>query len=241
LSDDGSRAFFQTDSRLVPEDTNGRRDVYVWERGEPRLISTGRSGDHSLFIDASANGDHVFFGTREQIVPWDTDDLRDLYVARVGGGLPAPPTPEPPCVGDECQGEPAGPPALMDPFSDVFGGFGNVEPGERPSFAIRRLSRAQLAKLARGGRVMLPVRVNRAGRLSLTARAKMGKRNRVVDRSSKRATKAGTVGVPLQLSKASGRRLARERKLRVSVSVRFAGVREPRGMTLRLQRTGGRG
>ncbi len=241
LSDDGAHAFFETDSRLVPEDTNGLIDVYAWEGGAPHLISSGQSGDKSMFIDASANGDHVFFGTRERIVPWDEDNLRDTYVARVGGGLPDPrPSTGTPCQGDECQGTPAGPPALMDPFSDVFGGFGNLEPGERPSFVIRRLSRAQLAKLARGGRVMLPVRVNRAGRLSLTARAMMGKRNRVVDRSSKRATKAGTVGVPLQLSKASRRQLTRKGKLGVSVSVRFAGVREPRAMTLRLRRAGGR-
>jgi NHL repeat-containing protein len=242
LSDDGARAFFETDSRLVPEDTNGLVDVYAWEGGAPHLISSGQSGDRSLFIDASANGDDVFFGTRERLVPWDEDNLRDTYVARVGGGLPDPrPSTGTPCQGDDCQGTPAGPPALMDPFSDVFGGFGNLEPGERPSFGIRRLSKAQLAKLARGGGVMLPVKVNRAGRLSLIARAKMGKRNRVVDRSSKRATKAGTVGVPLQLSKASRRQLARKGKLGVSVSVRFAGVREPRGMTLRLQRAGGRG
>ena len=241
LSDDGAHAFFETDSRLVPEDTNGLIDVYAWEGGAPHLISSGQSGDKSMFIDASANGDRVFFGTRERIVPWDEDNLRDTYVARVGGGLPDPrPSTGTPCQGDECQGTPAGDPALMDPFSDVFGGFGNLEPGERPSFVIRRLSKAQLAKLARGGRVMLPVKVNRAGRLSLTARAKMGKRNRVVDRSSKRATKAGTVGVPLQLSKASRRQLARKGKLGVSVSVQFAGVREPRGMTLRLRRAGGR-
>ncbi|HMJ95943.1 MAG TPA: hypothetical protein VK486_08820 [Thermoleophilaceae bacterium] len=241
LSDDGAHAFFETDGRLVPEDTNGLIDVYAWEGGAPHLISSGQSGDKSMFIDASANGERVFFGTRERLVPWDEDNLRDTYVARVGGGLPDPrPSAGTPCQGDECQGTPAGPPALIDPFSDVFGGFGNLEPGERPSFGIRRLSKAQLAKLARGGRVMLPVRVNRAGRLSLTARAKMGKRNRVVDRSSKRATKAGTVGVPLQLSKASRRQLARKGKLGVSVSVRFAGVREPRGLTLRLRRAGGR-
>jgi NHL repeat len=241
LSDDGAHAFFQTDSRLVPEDTNGLADVYAWEGGAPHLISSGQSADRSLFLDSSATGDHVFFGTRERLVPWDEDNLRDTYVARVGGGLPDPRPPAgTPCQGDECQGTPGGPPALMDPVSDLFSGFGDLEPGPRPNFALRRLSKAQLAKLARGGRVMLPVRVNRAGRLSLTARAKMGKRNRVVDRSSKRATKAGTVGVPLRLSKASRRRLARERKLSVSVSVRFAGVREPSGMTLRLQRTGGR-
>jgi hypothetical protein len=241
LSDDGARAFFETDSRLVPEDTNGLVDVYAWEGGASQLISSGQSADRSLFIDASANGDHVFFGTRERLVPWDEDNLRDTYVARVGGGLPDPrPATGTPCEGDECQGTPAGPPALMDPVSDLFSGFGDLAPGPRPSFALRRLSKAQLAKLARGGRVMLPVRVNRAGRLSLTARAKMGKRNRVVDRSSKRVTKAGTVGVPLQLSKESRRQLTRKGKLRASVSVRFTGVREPRDMTLRLRRAGGR-
>jgi NHL repeat len=237
LSDDGARAFFETDSRLVPEDTNGLVDVYVWEGGAPHLISTGQSGDRSLFIDASANGDHVFFGTRERLVPWDTDNLRDTYVARVGGGLPDPrPSTGTPCQGDECQGRPSGIPGLLAPVTDLLRGLGDLAPGARASFAVRRLSRAQLGKLARGRGVRLPVRVNRAGQVSLTARAKLGERRRVIDRSSKRARRAGTVGVPLRLSKTARRELARERRLRVSVSVRFTGVREPRTLGLRLRR-----
>jgi NHL repeat len=248
LSDDGTRAFFETDSRLVPADANGLVDVYMWERGEPHLISTGQSGDRSLFIDASASGDAVVLGTREQLVPWDTDNLRDTYVARVDGGLPDPRPPAgAPCQGDECQGRPAGLPALLAPVSDLLRGLGDVALGPRADFALRRLSKAQLSKLARGGRVMLPVRVNRAGKVSLTARAMLGDSRRVVAKSSKRAKRAGTVGVPLRLSKAALRELARERRLRVSLSVRFSGVREPGKRTLSLRRAkasangGGRG
>jgi hypothetical protein len=237
FADDGRRVFFQGVGALVPEDTNGKADVYMWERGGPHLISTGKSEDHSLFVDASASGDDVFFGTRERLVPWDVDNLRDLYVASVGGGLPDPRAGTgAPCSGDACQGAPAGHPSLLDPLSDLLRGLGDLAPGARASFAVRRLSRAQLSKLARGGRVMLPVRVNRAGKVSLTARAKLGKRRVVVDRSARRATKAGTVRVPLRLSKAARGQLARKRKLSVSVSVRFTGVREPRALTLRLRR-----
>ena len=76
LSDDGAHAFFETDSRLVPEDTNGLVDVYAWEGGAPHLISSGQSGDRSLFIDASANGDRRL--------------LRDQGAARaLGRGQPA--------------------------------------------------------------------------------------------------------------------------------------------------------
>lgn len=236
VSADGSRAFFQTSTALVPGDLNGDLDVYMWEDGSPHLISTGNGDGGADFVDASASGDDVFFATREQLVDWDIDSLRDVYDARVGGGLPGRPQPPVPCAGDECQGEPGSPPQLDKPGSSSLTGPGDEPPRPRASFAIARVSRAARARLARTGRLMLRVRVNRAGRVSLTARGRVSKRSRVVDRSSKTASRAGTVELPLRLSKAALRQLARGRTLRLSVAVRFAGVREPRTLTLTLRR-----
>ena len=105
LSTDGSTAFFSSQERLVPSDTNGKYDAYMWKDGETELVSTGHSENDSLFMDASRSGDDAFFLTREQLVGTDTDDSVDLYDARVGGGLASqnPPPPPPPCEGDACK------------------------------------------------------------------------------------------------------------------------------------------
>jgi hypothetical protein len=52
------------------------------------LISTGKSEFPSLFADASASGNDVFFFTRQSLVGQDKDELQDVYDARVEGGLP---------------------------------------------------------------------------------------------------------------------------------------------------------
>jgi hypothetical protein len=211
---------------------------YDVEAAEVWLISRGRTlSPRAHFAGASASGDDVFFWTREQLVGWDTDALTDIYDARVGGGLPEPEPGAAPCVQD-CQGSPASRPALPSPGSRHNESRGDRSPGPRPSFTLSRLSSAQLARLARRGRGVLRVRVNRAGKLSLVADAALGGRRRVVGRSSERATKAGTVTIRLELSTAARRQLTRKRRLKVRVVVRFAGVREARALLLDLRRPG---
>jgi sugar lactone lactonase YvrE len=128
LSTDGDRFLFETSEALLAADTNGDeacpvvfqdvracQDVYQWEAegtgscesetqngGCLSLISTGRSPDASYFADASASGDDVFFFTRSALVGSDTDSLRDVYDARVEGGLASQnqPPPKPPCEGE---------------------------------------------------------------------------------------------------------------------------------------------
>jgi hypothetical protein len=128
LSADGNRFFFETTESLLAADTNGEeacpvvfggtracQDVYQWEAkgtgtceseaqngGCLSLISTGKSPDASYFADASASGDDVFFFTRSALVGSDTDSLRDVYDARVNGGLASQnqPPPKPPCEGE---------------------------------------------------------------------------------------------------------------------------------------------
>jgi hypothetical protein len=243
LSSDGRRVFFETTRQLVSADENGELDVYEWEDrdldgdGDLRLVSSGKSSTESRFLDASLSGDSVFFETRDRLVGIDNDDLWDLYDARVGGGIPAqnPPPPAPPCEGEECQGSLSGMP-LLPGVGSAGGGHGNLRPGRRPSFSVARLSRKQQARLARGRPVMMRVRVNRAGRVSATARAKLDTRMRTVARASKAARRAGTVRLRLKLSPAARRSLAREGALNVRLAVRFAGVREARTSTLRLRR-----
>ena len=73
LSDQG-RVFFDSADALVPQDTNGREDVYEYEPqgvgscaragGCVSLISSGTSSEESVFLDASETGNDVFFLTR---------------------------------------------------------------------------------------------------------------------------------------------------------------------------------
>jgi hypothetical protein len=139
---DSGRVFFESPDALVPADTNGAggcpietsgfsgatrtcQDVYEWEEGQPRLISSGQAETPSSFNDASPSGNDVFFGTRQQLVSSDTDNNVDLYDARVGGGFAEPPPPPPPCSGEGCRSSPSSTPAEAMPGSAAFAGPGN--------------------------------------------------------------------------------------------------------------------
>lgn len=147
LSDNGNRLFFHSYEAILPRDTNGVQDVYQWEavgsgscddadadyfeqnRGCIHLISSGADGARSEFIDANANGEEVFFSTDAGLDPRDPG-LRDIYVARIGGGFPLP-QPLAACEGEACQSPPS-PPNDPTPASSSFQGAGNVkEPAAR--------------------------------------------------------------------------------------------------------------
>ncbi len=92
LSDSG-RLFFDSPDALVPADQNAKNDVYEYEpenvgscqhsAGCLGLISSGTSDRESAFLDASENGDDVFFLTAAQLLPADTDHEFDIYDAHV--------------------------------------------------------------------------------------------------------------------------------------------------------------
>ena len=125
LSADGSRAFFQTPQRLVPKDDNGLMDVYEWEDGEVRLISGGHAIEPSFFVDSARDGRDVFFTTAERLVPQDIDGDGDVYVARAGGGFPAPAAILG-CAGEACQGAPAPRPSEVSRSTSAVHGAGNL-------------------------------------------------------------------------------------------------------------------
>ena len=233
LSADGQRAFFETAQALVDGDTNGTPDVYMWADGHLSLISTGQAEEGAQFIDASASGDDVFFTTRERLVGADTDNQVDVYDARVDGGFPEP-KPSVPCVDDRCQPTPTPRPALPAPASETAAG--DLASPVRASITAKGLSARARKALARGRKTALTVRVNKAGRIVVRGKARIGKRSAMVVKASKRARSAGKVRVPLQLSKAGQRQLARVGRLKVALTIRFSGAREPEVLSLALVR-----
>jgi hypothetical protein len=155
LSNSG-RLFFNSHEALAPQDVNGQWDVYEYELPEigscttsnatfsPRsagcvnLISSGESAEESAFLDASENGDDVFFLSASKLVPQDAEASLSLYDAHVCGaeGVPCTPavTPPPPCTTEaSCKPSPEPQPSIYGaPASATFSGPGNITPGVAP-------------------------------------------------------------------------------------------------------------
>jgi hypothetical protein len=112
------------------------------------LISTGKSPFPSLFADASASGDDVFFFTRQALVGQDKDELQDVYDARVGGGLSAQnPVVVEPCVSTEaCHGPASAPPAQSSPATPSFFGPPNEVQKHKKQKAKKKKSKKHKQK-----------------------------------------------------------------------------------------------
>jgi WD40-like Beta Propeller Repeat len=89
ISPDGRFITFTSGDPLVPDDTNGRPDVYVFDSmtGEVEPLSDVTAGAAAYFLDASLDRGDTFFASRAQLVPTDKDEQMDLYDARVDGGF----------------------------------------------------------------------------------------------------------------------------------------------------------
>ena len=148
VMDDG-RLFFNSPDALVPQDTNGLEDVYEYEPAgvgscveggtdfSPvssacvSLISSGQSLRESAFMDASEDGNDVFFVTSAKLVSEDYDNTYDMYDAHVcTSTLPCrtEPVSPPECTsGDSCKAAPAPQPEIFGATpSATFSGRGNV-------------------------------------------------------------------------------------------------------------------
>ncbi len=137
------QVFFETAEGLVPRDSNGKQDVYEYEKGAPHLLSSGVGDTESVFLDAGQNGNDVFIATTDELVKWDFDRSFDAYDVRVNGGLPEPPVGILGCEGDSCQPAPI-PPNDETPSSASFNGAGNVPaPAPKPSSKPKPPTRAQ--------------------------------------------------------------------------------------------------
>jgi hypothetical protein len=170
LSDDGTRAYFSTAESLLPQDTNGKSDVYQYDvpTGQLHLITSGTEPSDAYFMDAGADGRDVFFTTRERLVGWDTDTSYDMYDARVGGGFPEP-TPAPPgCAGAACQGPPPAAPAVPQGGSDSFDGNGDLPAVLKKHAKSVRCKRGFVKRRVRGKSKCVKRRTHRAAKRRAT-------------------------------------------------------------------------
>ena len=178
LLPDGSGVFFVSPDRLVPEDTNGKYDVYMWrDDGRVKLLTTGLDSGNSQFVDASTDGDDVFILTRERLVGSDRDNDVDLYDARVNGGLAAqnPNAPAPPCQGDDCKPPANNPPPPETPGTAGVSGGGNVAGGGGANCSALDAQANSLTK--------------QANKLSAKAKKASGKKKAKLQKKAKKAKK----------------------------------------------------
>jgi hypothetical protein len=160
LSDSG-RLFFDSPDALVPQDTNGLEDAYEYEpagvgscttasttysersQGCVSLISSGQSSGESIFMDASENGNDVFFATNSKLTGEDYDTAYDIYDAHVcSSELPcrSETVVPPPCTsGDSCKAAPSPQPEIFGPApSATFSGVGNIVEEAKTSVVKRK-------------------------------------------------------------------------------------------------------
>ncbi len=127
---DGGRVLFQTREALLPSDTNGQMDVYEYEQGQLHLISSGTSAKPSILIDASEEGNDVFFLSHQPLVEQDhSPEALVIYDARVGGGFPESLSPPACTTADACRAPVSLQPSIYGaPSSQTFSGAGNLAP-----------------------------------------------------------------------------------------------------------------
>ncbi len=154
---DSGRLFFDSVDALVPRDVNGREDVYEYEPagvgscrppsygqgasvvfnrtlgGCVALISAGTGNSDSVFVDASASGNDVFFATQDGLAQNDRDGAGDMYDARVCTQTETCPSSfavSPACTTtDSCRVAPSPQPGVFAaPATATFAGAGNVTP-----------------------------------------------------------------------------------------------------------------
>jgi hypothetical protein len=167
VADGGMTVVFDSTGRLsalASSAEQGCSSVYEYRssgsiaNGGVHLISDGvdaQAGDSgegcegAFFQYMDAEGENILFSTADQLVSSDTDELPDVYDARVDGGFPAPSAPAA-CQGEGCLGAPAVPPELVGAGSVAGSGEGSLPPVLAPPVVkpgVRSLTRVQ--KLAR--------------------------------------------------------------------------------------------
>jgi hypothetical protein len=236
LSADGSRLFFDSYDALVPADSNGYEDVYEYEDGAPRLVSSGTGDGPSAFIDASVSGNDVFLSTLQSLVPADTDQEPDIYDARVDGGSP-PPAPTPPaCSGEDCKPPAPAAPSPLTAGTIIFSGPGNVSAQLHVGSATLRvlaISASERAAFARTGTLGLRVRASTGGRVTASVTARMPARAGgrltlrivMIAHATRVLARGGEATLTLRLSAAARAYLAAHGALAVEITVTSPRVR----------------
>lgn len=195
LADAHARVFFETSEALVPTASDNRTNVYEWERagegsctltsssyvsrsgGCLNLISTGQSGAGSYFGDADAEGENVFFFTRQSLVGQDQDENEDLYDARVEGGIVAQnPASVAPCAEEAtCRGTSEAQATFGVPSSSLLSGTGNLAPpASAVTNAVKKIKCLKGKRLTHGRCVKIKRKAKKKARRSESRVRKAG-------------------------------------------------------------------
>jgi hypothetical protein len=227
-------AYFQTRSRLLPEDADSAYDVYEWRNGILALVTPGDSpaDQGQMYKGNDVSGRNVYFATLDPMSWQDVDSVMDVYTARVGGGIDEPP-PAVICgvLAGACHSGGA-PPVAPTVVSDSPGS-GNVVSDKRKTLTVASLSMKARRKAARSGNLVVSVRTSKAGKVSAVAKGRIGKRTQRVASKSVQVRKAGKARLKLRLNRAARQRLSRGKALNLSIQVRSPGARS-RSMSVRL-------
>jgi hypothetical protein len=252
MSADASRIFFNTPDPLVPADANTGRfptggpfgaftagqDVYEWEGGKNSLVSDGTSTTGSFLGGTTPTGNDVFFTTRTQLVPQDTDGYFDIYDARVGGGFPPSTTPGT----ANCQSaETCRTGVAPTQFFPMPGSATLIAPnGLGPSFSVGSLSKKQRNQWAKTGKAQLKVSTTAAGKVTARVFAKIrGNTTQVASASHTfSGAQGGTAKLKLKLVKAARQALSKKHKLGMTIEVTYSQSTETDMATLTLKKKG---
>lgn len=209
-SNDGRLILFDSPDRLVAEDTNNIRDVYLWDRdGAPghqlQLVTSGKGISPSYALDIDPSGRDLFFSTQEGLVPADRNGNYNVYDARVGGGFPGS---QESCAGEACR-PPEVPPLPASIGSGALSGDGNVRPVPTPA----KPSIAVVRPRAAGSVAKLRVRVSGPGRISVSGP--------LVRQASRSVARAGTYAVTVRPNARAKSALAKKQSLKVRARVSY--------------------
>lgn len=212
ITPDARLIAFDSPDRLVEEDQNDVRDVYLWDADAApadrlRLLTSGQGVTPSYYLDMSSDGLNVFFATQDGLVEADKDLTYDVYTARVGGGFPGD---SGSCTAETCREPTIAPPTWTPPGSLLLTpptvGPRQAIPAGTPKLRVR-------AVRSSGSSVRVRIDAPAAGRLRVS-----GRWVRTTARTTKRAT-TYTVRVPL--SAAAKRRLSAGKRIKVGLRVQF--------------------
>lgn len=217
LTRDGGKVFFSTSDALVAGASSGSQNVYAVNTSDMSIepISPIGDGDDAQFVDASASGDDVFFGTSSVLDPSrDQDNGRfDIYDARIGSVFPPHEVPAPCRVADgECESPTSGPPRLPEATTPIFVGPGNLALPTPPVFKSTK-PKVEKPKAIHNTRVRLRINVEGKGRLRAAGSG--------LRRSSKSVPRSGTYRLAVKLSSRAIKTLKRKRRIRATVRVTF--------------------
>ncbi len=225
---DGSSFFFMSTAALTPGAPEGPASVYEYRDGKVRLLVAGSAQGDARFAGASPGGTDVFVLTRQSLLPQDDDaPVQDLYSFRRGGGFP----PDPVCAGCE-------PPAPSDQGGPVPEGpihsqqDAPLSVGERSPVLAPTPKPKVVSRRAKGTAVVVRVRARVAGTLRITGNG--------LQRTTRKASRAGTYAVTVRLTSKARRAVARRGRLSVRLRVRLtpkSGVVSSATTTLTIKRT----